>query len=411
MLPSSQVTGHRSQVTGHRSQVTGHRSQVVFVTCEPKIGDWRLEHTNIVKHGDLKQTFGLPRLRVRQADTISTALGAWSTTDRVAIAIPDHTRPLDVASVLDHLADHLQGESEVIIGLGLHRKMTKRELRSLYRYSPIQHDPDDCLPVALDDGTRVGLSRKIVEADWSISVGVAELHQYAGVSGGYKGVVVGCGSRELIAQLHHREMVCAPGVCIGQVKGNPFRDFIDRIGRASNCRVALVYVPAVQKWLFGLPDAVIEEASRLIEPWHWIPKQAAGAVLRVPESKAGSLYQASRAATYLALSPHPAVKVGGTLILEAAMPEGLGAEQGFVAAMKRFSPPWSEVLSGEGPQGAGAQRIVMMALLAQKYHLVLRGCRYPELFEQIGIEASSEPALVPSGWLDIVRPFARIPQY
>ncbi len=365
----------------------------------------------MTQNRDIRQFFSLPSLGFRSGGTISEALGDWKTSENVAIAIPDHTRPLDTAMVLDCLFQQLMGEKSVIVGLGLHRNMTETELESIRRFSPFQHDPSDCLPIKMDTGERVSLSRRIVQADWSISVGVAELHQYAGVSGGYKGVVVGCGSQRLIADLHRRELVCAPGVRIGQVKGNPFRDRIDMIGRASNCRVSLVHVPAAKCWLFGLPDAVTREAARIINPWEWISQPANGVVLRVPFSKSTSLYQASRAATYFALSPFPALIEGGTIIIEALLPEGLGAEEGFVRGMKSLAPPWSTVLTGPAPQGAGAQRIVMLALLAQKYKLVLRGCVNPILFQKLGLDASSVPAEVLPGWLDVTDPFTSIPQW
>jgi len=364
----------------------------------------------MAKRSDLRQFFSLSELGVRQSDTISGALGQWSTDDKIAVAVPDHTRPLNVRAVLEELIPRIHGEYKVIVGLGLHRRMSSEELSTIQQFSPVQHDPFDCLPLTIER-EQFGVYREIVEADWSISIGIAELHQYAGVSGGYKGVIVGCGSADVIASLHRRESVCAAGVCIGQVEGNPFRERIDRMGRASNCRVALVYVPAVKQWIFGLPDDVIVRAAQLIKPWHWVARPAAGAVLRVPTAKAGSLYQASRAATYLALSPHPAVHRGGKLILEASLPEGLGSEAGFVRALQRYRPPWLEVLTGERPTGAGAQRIIMLALLAQNYKLSIRGCRDPEVFQAIGIEASAEPAEVPDGWLDVTDPFTCIPQW
>ena len=309
------------------------------------------------------------------------------------------------------MRSRLKGGFRVMVGLGLHRRMTDAELSEICEEAPIQHDPDDCLMIRLASGEQVGLARKLVEADWSLSIGVAELHQYAGVSGGYKGVVVGCGSRNLIASLHCRDSVCAPGVRIGQIDGNPFRERIAEVGKASNCVAALVYVPAVQQWLFGEPKQVIQTAAKLIQPWYWVKEPVDGVVLRVPKSKSSTLYQASRAATYLALSPHPPVRTGGTLVLDAALEEGIGCEVGFVRALEREPPPWSGALVGEEARGAGAQRIVMLALLAQRYRLVLRGCKDPTVFTRIGLEASSSPPEIPTGWLDVPSPFSHIPQW
>ena len=296
------------------------------------------------------------------------------------------------------------------MGLGLHRPMSGPELAPLAAWSPLQHDPDDCVPTATVRGIAGSVGRPIARADTVVSVGVAELHQYAGVSGGHKGVAVGCGGRETLAALHHRDRVLDPGVRIGQVDGNPFRAAVDALGEAARCRLALVWVPAAGVWLAGEPGSVVREAVRRIDPWVWEPRTWPGAVLRVPRAKASSLYQASRAATYLALSPAPPLGPGARLVLDAACPEGLGSEAGFVAALRACPPPWTGLLSGPPPTGAGAQRAVMLALLARTYHLEVAGCDDPRPLRAAGIPATRAPAPRGPGWLDVPAPFARLPQ-
>lgn len=297
-----------------------------------------------------------------------------------------------------------------VIGLGLHRRMTAEECAPLRGFAPIQHDPDDTVRTATVDGIPGAVSRPIAAAALSISIGIAELHQYAGISGGHKGVAVGCGGRATIAALHHRDRVCAPGVRLGQLAGNPFRTAIDALGEAAGCQHALLYVPKAERWLFGEPGAVVRHAASMLEPWWTVSSRAPGARLSVPAAKACSLYQASRAATYLALSPRPPVVPGGTLLLEAACPEGLGSESGFVAAMRAHSPPWQGLLSGPPPTGAGAQRAVMFALLAQRFHLKVTGCLTADVLREVGIDATEEAVALPSGWLDVPDPFHRLPQ-
>ena len=123
-----------------------------------------------------------------------------------------------------------------------------------------------------------------------------------------------------------------------------------------------------------------------------------------------SLYQASRAASYLALSPNPPLSHGAEITIEAPLEEGLGSEAGFVAAMEGSSAPWSELLTGAEPSGAGAQRAVILALLAKRYKLVLRGCHNPEYFKRLGFDASKHPAKPDSETLMIDDIFERIPQ-
>jgi hypothetical protein len=299
---------------------------------------------------------------------------------------------------------------DVLIGLGLHRRMKAAELAPLAHWSPVQHDPDDCVPTADVDGIPGAVSRHVADADVVVSVGIAELHQYAGVSGGHKGVAVGLGGRATLGALHHRDRVLAPGVRIGQVAGNPFRAAVDALGRAARCSLALVYAPAAAIWLAGEPGAVVQEAAARIAPWVPEARDWPGAVLRVPRAKASSLYQASRAATYLGLSPAPPLQPGARLVLDAACPEGLGSEAGFVAALRAHAPPWSDLLTGPPPTGAGAQRAVMLALLARDFQLELAGVDDPAPFLEAGIPATRAPAPTGPGWLDVPAPFTRLPQ-
>jgi len=324
--------------------------------------------------------------------------------------MPDITRPLDCRAALEALSQRLTGGVTTVIGLGLHRRMTAAECAPLVDFSPIQHDPDDTVPTATVDGIPGAVSRAVAEAALSISIGIAELHQYAGISGGHKGVAVGCGGRETIAALHHRDRVCAPGVRVGQLADNPFRAAIDGLGEAAGCRHALLYVPQADRWLFGEPGAVVRHAASMLEPWWMVSSPAPGARLFVPTAKAASLYQASRAATYLALSPRPPVVPGGTLLLQAACPEGLGSERGFVAALRAHSPPWQGLLTGPPPTGAGAQRAVMLALLAQRFQLKVTGCLSAAVLREVGIDAREEAVELPAGWLDVPDPFHRLPQ-
>jgi len=288
--------------------------------------------------------------------------------------------------------------------------MQPKELEGIAHHKPIQHDPDDVVPTAVVDGIQGLVARRVAEAPFSIAVGVVELHQYAGVSGGHKAVSVGCGGRSTIAQLHSRSRVLQSGVGIGIIDGNPFRAAVEALGRAAGCRLALVWVPATGEWLFGTPEAVVREGLSRIQPWSFVSNRAPGVVLKVPQSKACSLYQASRAATYLSESPSPAIEEGGTIVIEASCPEGLGAEAGFIHALRGCAPPWRALLSGPEPTGAGAQRAVMLARLAERFHLQVEGCANPEPLLEVGIIARREVESRPPTWLVVDDPFQRLPQ-
>lgn len=319
---------------------------------------------------------------------------------------------MDVRPALQALAARHDGPLRVVVGLGLHRPMRALELAPLAPWDPVQSDPDDAVVYGewRSGPHRVPgwLSRAATGP--KVSVGICELHQYAGVSGGHKGVVVGCGGRATIAALHQRDLVTDPAVRLGEVEGNPFRAAIDALGAQLGLELCLGFVPESQRWLAGDPTAVVRAAAQALDPWEEVEGLYQGVVLHVPPAKAGSLYQASRAATYLALSPRPPLVEGATLVLDAACPEGLGAEAGFVAALAACPPPWTALLTGPPPTGAGAQRAVMLALLARHCRLQLRGCADPAPLRAVGLDASAQPAPSGPGWLDVPAPFRKLPQ-
>ena len=347
---------------------------------------------------------------VQVGDTIADALGNWRFSGKILVTIPDGTRPLNPLPVLEALRSRCSNITDIVIGLGLHREMRSHELKPWNAFSMCQHNPDNVIYTATVDGIRGMVYRGVAKAEACFSVGVAELHQYAGLSGGHKGLAVGCGGRETILALHRRERITQAGVRIGKVEGNPFRAVVDELGRVAGCRWCLNYVPLLQKGFFGEPTAVIQAIAKSIQPWVPVKKPVSGAILRVPSVKGSSFYQASRAASYLALSPAPPLKDGGVLVIEAPMPEGLGTESGFVRALQSAKPPWTTLLTGAAPTGPGAQRAVILALLMQKYSLKLCGVIDPAPFLAVGLDASCQPAQRQDDWLIVDKPFHLLPQ-
>ena len=169
----------------------------------------------------------------RFGPTPASVLGDIALPGSAAVCIPDATRPLAPAVALQTLRRHIEGNMQVVVGLGLHRRMRPAERARIEAWNPLEHDPDDTIPTATIDGIPGGVFTPVGRMDRAIGIGVVELHQYAGVSGGHKAVSVGCGSRATIAALHHRDRVTAPGVRVGAVDGNPFRQAVDDLGHRS----------------------------------------------------------------------------------------------------------------------------------------------------------------------------------
>ena len=152
-------------------------------------------------------------------------------------AVPDLTRPLDTVAVLATLrralGEQAPPEVTVVVGLGLHRPLTEAELapmRAACGWPVVNSNPDDTADLGLVHGVPCQVAHPIAEAEMTFAIGVVELHQYAGFSGGHKASAVGCGGRDTLAALHAREMVCDPEVQLGRVEGNPFREAVDALG-------------------------------------------------------------------------------------------------------------------------------------------------------------------------------------
>ena len=165
-------------------------------------------------------------------------------THRVAIVIPDITRPLPcerllpwVLAELSHVpAKHIT----IVIGTGSHRATTDQEIRSLVGepvaagYSVVNHDAFDASKLARAgvgrDGHEVFLNRAYVEADRRIVLGFVEPHFMAGFSGGYKGVFPGVADIASIMRYHDARMIGDPRTTWGLLDGNPTQERIRHDG-------------------------------------------------------------------------------------------------------------------------------------------------------------------------------------
>ena len=333
--------------------------------------------------------------------------------DRVVVALPDGTRPLNVGVVLAALAPWLPAGSLGLVGLGLHRPMRPEELPP----SPVglaQSRPDDFVPTRDVDGIRGTVDRRVAEADCVLGVGIVELHQYAGFSGGHKAVAVGCGGRPTLDDLHHRDRVLAPGVEIGRLEGNPFRAAVDTLGEAAGLRWCLLQAGGA--WFAGEPREALRRAAASLDCWWSVRATHSSAFLRVPSQKAVNFYQASRAATYVGLSGCAPLSPGATLYLDAACPEGMGegpGERAFAEVLRAGEPPWGLLLSGPAPHGAGTQRAIMIARLLRDYRLVVCGTPQAAALRGCGIDATERPveAVAPADALLVEDPFGRLPRW
>ena len=155
--------------------------------------------------------------------------------DKVALVIPDITRPFPSDRVLPWVLDeltHVPLEQIVIVnGTGSHRVNTPDELRAMVgadvfgRVRVVNHDSHDAVTLAPAgtgiDGRPVLMNRDYVEADRRIVLGFIEPHFMAGFSGGYKAVFPGIADIGAIMRYHDASMIGDPKTTWGLLEGNP----------------------------------------------------------------------------------------------------------------------------------------------------------------------------------------------
>ncbi len=165
-------------------------------------------------------------------------------TDKVAVVIPDITRPLPSERLLPWLfaeLAHVPAENFVIVnGTGSHRVNTTEELERMVGvevvkdYRIVNHNSHDAATLKLagktTDGRDVFFNRAYVEADKRIVLGFIEPHFMAGFSGGYKGIFPAVADIDAIMHYHRAEVIGSPRSTWGELIGNPTQEQIRHNG-------------------------------------------------------------------------------------------------------------------------------------------------------------------------------------
>ncbi len=161
-----------------------------------------------------------------------------SASDKVAILIPDITRPLPTARLLPWLFAELAhvpaGNFTIINGTGSHRGNTPEELAGmvgadvLAKYNVVNHNAHDSASVQFAgttyDGRRVCFNKEYVEADKRIVMGFIEPHFMAGFSGGYKGIFPAVADIDAIMHYHRAAVIGDPRSTWGVLENNPTQE-------------------------------------------------------------------------------------------------------------------------------------------------------------------------------------------
>jgi lactate racemase len=164
--------------------------------------------------------------------------------DRVAVVIPDITRPLPTERLLPWLFEelaHVPAENFTIVnGTGSHRVNTTDELAAMVgkdvakKYRIVNHNSHDKATLAVagkwPDGQPVLMNKEYVQADKRICMGFIEPHFMAGFSGGYKAVFPGVADIASIMRYHDAKTIGSPNSTWGKLDGNPTQAIVRQCG-------------------------------------------------------------------------------------------------------------------------------------------------------------------------------------
>ncbi len=316
---------------------------------------------------------------------LSEATEEWARgRKRVALVVPDATRVIP-SGVTAACVEGLKRVASVtaVVGVGLHRAPSAGEWSETPQLAelvaagvPLVDAGGQGDVVCVRGGPYPGAAyaRAVVEAEGCAVLGVVELHQYAGFSGGAKGLAVGCAAPDTIGWVHRPALLRHPGVRVGGVEGNPFRAQIDALALCLPERFEVQVVPedVGTRMFSGAGEGAWRAAVAASQPFSDVPA-ASAALVHVTGGKGQNLYQASRGITQLALQQRPPIPEGAPVVLVARASEGVGegaGERAFAAVAERGVDRLLAELANfdeEARCGGGAQRAYVMALALARH--------------------------------------------
>jgi lactate racemase len=260
------------------------------------------------------------------------------------VVISDKTRPvpngLVLPPILRTLADAGIDRSriEILVATGLHRpntpaelvEMTSAEIVERYRIrNHIARNPDEHVHLGRTRrGTEIWLDRGFMASDLKIVTGLIEPHLMAGYSGGRKAVAPGLAGVETMRSAHGAAMLEAHVGC-GIVDGNPFHEDLIEIARLARVDFMVNVSIDRARRLTGVFAGHIEQA-------HQVGMRAVEHEVRVDLDRRADIVITSAGGYPLDTTFYQSIKGligalnvvrrGGTIILAAALSEGIGSE-------------------------------------------------------------------------------------
>ncbi|MCR4406040.1 MAG: nickel-dependent lactate racemase [Anaerolineae bacterium] len=266
--------------------------------------------------------------------------------EKIIILLDDHTRATPVAQILLLLLAELRAGGvkdeniTLLITHGTHRLSSEEEVRrkvgdeAYRRFRIVQHqctDEENQVYLGLTSrGTPVWVNRLVVEADRRIGIGHIGPSPYAGYSGGNKLLLPGVAALDTINANH--SLVVLGFRQPGRVDV-PCRLDIEEAGEMLGLHMVVDVVlgqdERIVRAFAGTPARVFQEGLTLARHAYEVvcPGEVDVAITSAYPYDM-DLYQAVRAVEYA----DAVVREGGSILLVAACPEGIG-DQGFYSLM------------------------------------------------------------------------------
>ena len=326
--------------------------------------------------------------------------------ERLAVAIPDLTRPLPSDRLLlwlfEELAHVAADRVTIVNGTGSHRVNSEDELRSmvgprvLARYRVVNHsahEPAGLAPAGRSpDGHPVFLNREWVEADRRIVLGFIEPHFMAGFSGGYKGVFPALADIDAIMHYHRAAVIGDPRSTWGRLEDNPTQEQVRANGAlcpVDFCvNVTLNRDRAITGFYCGDPIEAHREGCRFAKATAMAPQPHAFPI--VVTTNAGfpldqNLYQTVKGMSAAAQIVEP----GGFILAAARCDDGFPAHGNFRRLMIESAGPRAilEMINAPGFSVFDQWEAQLLALIQVKAGVAL----YSELPDDEVRAAHLEP--------------------
>ncbi|HEX9013341.1 MAG TPA: nickel-dependent lactate racemase [Anaerolineaceae bacterium] len=323
----------------HRIQVPFGAAQIAFELppgIETHVLPPRPVAPSADPHAEIERALESPLGSPRIEDVVRAG-------DRATVLVDDYTRATPAALVLPHLLERIRrcgvpdDAITLLVSTGTHRPMREEELCQkvggavFRRYETVQHD---CLDresqvfLGLTSrGTPVWVNRRAVETDHLFGIGHIDPSDYAGYAGGRKLIVPGVAALETVDANH--ALAALSFRRYGDIR-LACRQDIDEAGAlvpaALFINLVLCQDGQIARAFAGAPEEIHPRGVELARQVYEVdcPGPVDFCVASAYPYDV-DFYQAIRAVEYADLIVRP----GGSILLAAPCPEGIGSQEFF----------------------------------------------------------------------------------